>query len=86
MSLLLRPIPPESYIFLDVISFIIHQSTAPLISSLSAAHSSHFLSTSATSSLMVGLSYICDVPAAPALLASGPLIINRTRVLVFVLP
>lgn len=36
----------DSDIFLDVISFIIHQSTAPLISSLSAAHFSHFLSTS----------------------------------------
>lgn len=37
---------PWSLIFLDMISFIIHPSTAPLISSLSAAHSSHFLSTS----------------------------------------
>lgn len=35
----------SSLIFLDLISFIIHPSTAPLISSLSAAHSSHFLST-----------------------------------------
>lgn len=32
---------PRSLIFLDMTSFIIHPSTAPLISSLSATHSSH---------------------------------------------
>lgn len=42
---------PWSLIFLDMTSFIIHPSTAPLISSLSAAHSSHFMSTSPAFSL-----------------------------------
>lgn len=36
---------PWSLVFWDMISFIIHPSTAPLISSLSGTHSSHFLPT-----------------------------------------
>lgn len=56
---------PWSLIFLDMISFIIHPSTAPLISSLSASHSSHFLPLSLlfflSGSLVVHLSYVCHV-------------------------
>lgn len=60
---------PWSLIFLDMTSFIIHPSTAPLISSLSATHSSHFASPDPPQ-LIVHLSYICHVTASSVRLPS----------------